>query len=343
MKLEGKVLDKKDSSLDFLRVLSMFLVIVIHMANCYCRNFANISGFSFSIACIFNILARVSVPIFFMISGALLIPKKLTKEKYIFKVKRMVIVLVLWTFIYILFEYFYLGTVPNFLHLFLEPSRAHLWFMYAIICLYIALPFINKMANNLTKNEENLFMGLWFLASIFIYAIKILKIGKIVYNIPIVSGTYYLGYFLLGYILYKRINKDREKFKNYNSLFVLLFIFSNLLIIFITLIVSFRNGHTYKMFLTYSNPLMIMSSLSFYCFFLINNNKSFNFVSLLSQFSFGIYLVHGIFLEILKQNIDFLSINSIIGIPLFTILLFLVSYCVIYLLQKIPKINKYIC
>ena len=42
-----------------------------------------------------------------------------------------------------------------------EPTKRHLWFMYAIIGIYIVLPFVQKMCKNLSKVEENLFMVLW--------------------------------------------------------------------------------------------------------------------------------------------------------------------------------------
>ena len=332
----------RDKTLDFLRVFSMFLVIVIHVANCYGRSFSLISSSSFAISSVFNMLSRVSVPIFFMISGALLIPKVLTREKYIYKVKRMFIVLVLWTVIYALFEYFYVGVGTNVLNLLVAPQRAHLWFMYAIIAIYIALPFISKMCNNLTKREENLFMGLWFFAFLFEFLVKRLLKVSVIYHIPIISGVYYLGYFVIGHIIYKRIREGKCDYKKYNKYLVLLFIFSNLVILWFTLYNSFRLGSNYKVFFTYSNPLMIISSLSVYSLVLINMNKIPSFVSYFAPFSFGIYLVHGIFLDVLK-TFNFINVNSIIGVPLFSAILFFVSYIVIYLLKKIPKIDKYIC
>ena len=60
----------------------MILVIVIHMSNFYCRAYGDISNVSYLGATIFNGLARISVPIFFMISGALLIKGEHDDKKY---------------------------------------------------------------------------------------------------------------------------------------------------------------------------------------------------------------------------------------------------------------------
>lgn len=333
---------EKDKTLDFLRVMSMFLVIVIHMANCYCRSYIEISSFSYGIACFFNIISRVSVPIFFMISGALLIPKTITKEKYIFRIKRIFIVLLLWTVVYAIFEYFYLGMSTNYINLLVEPQRTHLWFLYAIIALYVALPFIRKLALNLTKNEENLFIGLWLLIAVFKGIISIFNLS-VVYDTPIVSGTYYLGYFLIGHIIYKRVKENRESFKKYNLGLSITFCVTNLIILITTLIVSNKLGDFYNSLFTYSGALIMISSISIFILLLVNVTNPPKFILYFAPFSFGVYLVHGIFLEILKNTVMLSNISSLIAIPLFAIILFLVSYVVVYFLKKIPKISKYIC
>lgn len=341
---------KRDQKLDFMRVLSMFLVIVIHLANCYCREMNYISNFSYLIACLFNGMARVSVPIFFMISGVLLIPKKHPKEKYLNRIKKMVIVLTIWTLIYLIWQYLFLDIKPgNIFALLFNPERAHLWFMYAIIAIYIALPFISKMAKNLTKKEEDLFIILWLFFNGICYVIKLI-IGTIVtYNVPIISGTYYLGYFLIGHIIYKRYKnyKEKEKLKDYNKLLILTFITSNILILIITLIMSEVTGTYYKKFFTYINIFTVLNSLAVFAYILINlkplNTKVNDFINNIVPYSLGIYLVHGIFLDILKKVVNLNMISSLIAIPVFTIVLFIISYYFIKILKKVPKINKYIC
>ncbi len=343
-------MSKRDQTLDFMRVLAMFLVIVIHLANCYCREMDSISNASYLFACLFNGMARVSVPIFFMISGALLIPKKQSKEKYLNRIKKMVIVLGIWTLVYLIWQYFFSGIKPdNILALFFNPERAHLWFMYAIITIYIALPFISKMAKNLTKKEEDLFIILWLFFNGICYVLKLMIGTSITYQVPIISGTYYLGYFLIGHIIYKRYKnyKEKEKLKDYNKLLLLTFIASNAIILIVTLIMSEVTGTYYKKYFTYINIFTVLNSLSVFIYILINlkdlkPNIS-NFINKVAPYSLGIYLIHGIFLDILKKLINLNSIPSLIAIPIFTCVLFIISYFSIKGLKQIPKINKYIC
>lgn len=338
---------KRDSTLDTLRVASMILVIVIHVANCYCRDYAMISNSSYFFAVVFNALARVSVPIFFMISGALLIGKKHTKEKYLSRIIRMTIILAIWTIIYYIWNIVYLENDPgNIISLLFVPERTLLWFMYAIIALYIALPFISKMVKNLTKKEEDLFIMLWLIFNGITYLVTIITGDKVIYPVPIISGAYYLGYFIIGYIIYNRVNKKKEKkydLKKYNKYLMLTFILSNIIIVIVTIIFSNINNTYSDSLFAYKNIFLVLSSVSIYIYTLINLKKEVKITKKIAPYSLGIYLVHGLILNILYYNIAFEKINSLIGIPIFSIILFLLAYGIIYLIKKIPRVNNYVC
>ena len=74
---------KREYAFDLLRVIAMIMVIVIHVANVYSRSFGIIDNTSFLASLFYNTISRISVPIFFMISGALLLDKKFNIKKYI--------------------------------------------------------------------------------------------------------------------------------------------------------------------------------------------------------------------------------------------------------------------
>ena len=60
----------------------MIMVITIHVANVYSRSFGFISNKSYIFSLIYNTVSRISVPIFLMISGALLVDRGFNKNKY---------------------------------------------------------------------------------------------------------------------------------------------------------------------------------------------------------------------------------------------------------------------
>ena len=63
----------KDYNLELIRMASFVLVIAIHVSNYFCRAYGQISDGEYLFSLVIDTFARVSVPCFFMISGALLL------------------------------------------------------------------------------------------------------------------------------------------------------------------------------------------------------------------------------------------------------------------------------
>jgi surface polysaccharide O-acyltransferase-like enzyme len=340
---------KKDYSLDLIRVISMFLVIVIHVSNIYSRNYINISDFSYFFATFFNGLARVSVPLFFMISGALLLSKK-DDDSYKKRITKMLIILISWSVIYYLWDIFVMNydkpLVATFFRSFFIPLKAHLWFLYSLIGIYIVLPFIRKIFNNTSYKEDKLFIYLWMFFTGFVYIfrlmIQLLNIKTtITYPVPLVQGTYYLGYFVLGYIIYKNIDKIKisNKIKNITLISTISFIILG------TYIVSLISNSYYEGLFAYRSILYMLFASIIMLYTLENkkmiNSKMIKIISFISPYSFGIYLSHVIFLNILNMY-KITVIPSLIGIPIYSILLFILSFIFVYLLKKIKYIKEII-
>ena len=51
----------------------------------------------------------------------------------------------------------------NIISLLSKPERKLLWFMYAIIGIYISLPFVKCMVDKMGKDEDKLFVILWLI------------------------------------------------------------------------------------------------------------------------------------------------------------------------------------
>ncbi|MBQ6841308.1 MAG: acyltransferase family protein [Bacilli bacterium] len=334
---------KVDYKLDTLRVLSMFLVIVIHVANYYCRAFSQISSLSYFGAVIFNAIARVSVPIFFMISGALLLSKEYDEKKNFQRIKKMIITLTIFTIVYLLWDKFYMHKeFTNYIGLLTSPERSMLWFMYAIIAIYIALPFIKCMTDNMNEKLDKSFIVLWMLFNGVVYLLNLFVDLDVKYLVPILSGTYYLGYFIAGYLIYKY--KDVIASKKNNILWIIVLVLSLTATIGFTYVRSLDFNRYYDNFLAYRSIFVILSSLSIFLLIYFNlPNKKIKLVSFVSPYSFGVYLVHGIILNFLMEDIlSYIKINSFIGIPICVIILSIFSVIVVALLKKVPVLKKYI-
>jgi surface polysaccharide O-acyltransferase-like enzyme len=61
-----------------------------------------------------------------------------------------------------------------------------------------------------------------------------------------------------------------------------------------------------------------------------------------SDLSLGVYLIHGIFLDITVKMLRYYSINSLFGIPIYSLIIFICSIISVYILRKIKILNKII-
>ena len=327
----------RNNKLDLLRVMSMIMVIIIHIANYYCRSYSDISKASYLGALIFNAISRISVPIFFMISGATLLSKKYDKDKNRLRIKRRIIILTVITIIYIAWDTCFMNKSIDIVSLLYKPERKLLWFMYAIISIYISLPFVKCMIDNMGVREDKLFVILWIS---FNGVLKYIGISDY-FRIPIIDGTYYLGYFIIGYLIMKYSKEIELKKKNW--FWILITMLSFIIIITITYIVSLNNNKHFTGLLTYSNLFIIVSSIASFIFIYFNVKDISNpIISKLSYLSFGIYLIHGILLNLIMKYIPYKNINSYIGIPVILIVILLFSCLIINLIKKNKFINKYL-
>lgn len=327
---------KRNYRLDFLRVISMIMVVIIHIANYYCRAFDDIDKISYVGALIFNTVSRISVPFFFMISGATLLSKEYDKDKNKERIIKKTITLIAMTIVYFIWDKYYMYKNINIISLLSKPERKLLWFMYAIIGIYIALPFIKCMIDKMGKEEYKLFVILWI---IFNGILKNFNIGN-TYLIPIISGTYYLGYFIIGYIIVKYYNFVNQK-KN-NQLLLITIILSFIIVIITTYFISINTNSHFTKLLTYSNILIMFASLSSFIYLYFNTKEKENMIiSKLSNLSFGIYLFHGITLDYIMKLIPYKNICSFIGIPIILIIVISITSIFVNILKK-TYISKYL-
>jgi surface polysaccharide O-acyltransferase-like enzyme len=344
----------KDYRLEALRIISMFMVITIHVANYYCRNLPATESWSYLGATFFNALSRTSVPIFFMISGALMAGRKYDHEKNKDKVKHFVMVLIIWSAVYFYWKTIYMGEnlslFPTIIQSLFKPVSPHLWYMYPFIGLMIAMPFTSALVNNMDKNIEKLFLKMWMF---FSGVVLIMRMGfdlfgfstTINYNVPIVQGTYYLGYFIAGHILYKKINQDSMGRSNHLK-FLGIYLSSITVMWLGTYYLSIRKQGYYDWIYTYRSIFVILATLSLFvivaAIYKPDRKMTKKVLNNLSKASFGVYLVHIIPWEFLRTNLDVLSVNGFIGVPMFTGIVFVASYLIVSIIQKMPGLNKFI-
>ena len=191
----------KDIRIEAIRVTAIYLVILIHFCNYYLSPLEAVYTGNYLTALFCNVFARISVPLFFMISGAVGLRKEFSFEKNKRKIAHMLTVLVLWSIIYWLWNYFFLDRnmmSVNILNFLFDPLKNHLWYMYAYIGLLIVQPFTSLLAAHMKPAHENYFIAAWLvlcggvrMADCLFDYIDIT--ANLKYSIPIIQGTYYFG------------------------------------------------------------------------------------------------------------------------------------------------------
>ena len=338
-----------------LRIISSFAIVLIHVSAIYYYRF-KITSNDFKISFFYNGLSRFGVPIFFMISGALFLNRDRSfRIIYIKKIKRILIRLIIWSFIYsisslqlskidikmIIFKFF--------------SGHYHLWFLLSITGLYILVPFLREVAKNdgLLKMFILLSLIFTFLFPNFniiisFYSKSYFKVFNNIYsslNLNYISGNVF--YFMIGYYL----NNNNTKFNIYKTLFIYIIGFFGALFsikLSYNIVLKYNIKNTYFFFPDYLN----ISIYSISIFIFIKNlfiNKMYNqklsLIKIISSNTFGIYLVHPLIIEKVNKYKIYkftLFTRILFRIPMLTSFIYLSSLLISIMIKYIPLIGKYL-
>ncbi|WP_310558780.1 acyltransferase family protein [Flavobacterium sp.] len=329
--------------IDNLRVLATISVIFLHVSASITAKFGTISFISWTIGNVYNSSVRFCVPIFVMITGALLLPRDYEISDFLKKkVGRIVLPFVFWGSIYVAFLVFvkvskgfkftFLKTIQYLYEVIQNGIYLHFWYVYMIIGLYLFIPILGRWARNSTEKEILYFLILWSCIVCFNY--PIFSKYKIDFNLSYFSG--FMGYLVLGY--YLSLKSDFGKV-NANTVAIIMIGLGISSTIVGTSFASIKAGTFDKTFYEYLTPNVLLLSSGVFVFFKNQRGKYDSFKKLrmnISKYSYGIYFVHILVLMVLnKIGINGALINPIIGVPFTTLVCLMMSLGIIYSLNKI--------
>ncbi|MDO5115441.1 MAG: acyltransferase family protein [Synergistaceae bacterium] len=351
MQQEGRKEGRKENfiELEFVRVAACLMVIVLHVA---AANFYTF-GPHWAVSNTIHSFVRSCVPLFFMISGALLLKKGAADDLSFFIRKRFVRILpslIFWSSLSCL-AYVCLKSEPPvyfFLRFFGTSGFYHLWYLYALVGLYLLIPIVGKWYVNSSGREIAFFLAVWFAACSCSTASSLVSelSGRNadmlkLYNISEFAS--YIGFFVLGTFLFEERNRYLiEKVKPLAAFLV--FVICGLMIAGMTAVYSEYMSQPNQLFYKYRCPLVIIAAVSFFIFSMrlkYNNTRINTLIAKISKYSFGIYCVHAFVL----YKIPVSELCSMTGITWLTILLvsifvFLVSLMISVILKKLPLLSK---
>lgn len=313
-------------------------------------NSTDIHGFDWWIFTVFDGIARWVVPVFTMISGAIFlnrdIPLNKIYTKYLFRIAT---AFIFWSTLYALVSLPKNGIKETIAQLLL--GHYHMWYLYMISGLYIIIPFLKRISNNVQLERYFLLLGLIFVFIIpqLISSIRLFRpaISNVLSNIYNNANLHFLKgysfYYILGSYLFKSHSKLKKRAKMIFGFGIVGFIVTATGNIFASLYTGEHEGLFFSDFSVNVLAASVMVMYAFQANFnVIKSSKISNLVIELSNLSFGAFLVHALIIEILSPYINSLSFNSILSVPVLTILVAILSYFVSYVLHKVPILSKYI-
>lgn len=342
---------KRDPSYDYLRVIATFGVIVIHVC---AMEWRKLDVFSYEWTVINGIDAAVkfSVPIFFMISGRFMLDssKNNSIQKIISKCKSLLIAFLFWTSIYFLLNMFRVlrsgdSLVANYKWITIEffTGEYHMWFIYAILGLYLVTPLVQLIVAD--KKSTQYFLILFFAFGVILPVVEMLpSVGILVKNIDeeitFTFATGYVGYYVLGYYLYKwPLTKKVSRYIYIGAIISLIYS------VLITTFVSRNKNQADEDFVSYLSFNVAIISIAIYTFinhFYATKNENICILRI-SKSSFGIYLIHPLILWLFEWiGLVPSAFQVILSIPIISMLAFLISITIVSILQRNKILSRFV-
>ena len=334
--------------LDIIRVVAIVCVVILHSASTFLYQFNSIPVNNWQIANIYDSAVRMSVPLFFMISGVLFLKMKNESLKVFFKKRfiKIFLSLMAWSFIYILFRKYILNEnvniIKDFILSIIRKEYYHLWFIYTLLGIYLFIPILKIIVKNSPRELLYYYVVLFFISN----AIFPIFTDLLHFDIPnyLLMMQGFSGYLVLGYLLSSfTIRKKHFIFA------IIIFILATIFTIYGTYYLTNLHGSFNDFFYRYTSISTIFQSVGIFVVikyigekYRDNIQKTFLYtlISILSLSSFGIYLIHPIIMWFLEHKIfKSLEIHTLLYIPLLAILTFGLSFITIYLMKKIKLLQ----
>lgn len=344
---------------DLLRIFATFFVIVVHLSSGKVDT-VQVNDINWEYFNCIHGLSRWCVPVFFMLSGMFFLdpqrqlPLRAVFSKYIF---RILCALAFWGSFYCLLN-IYLSSltggtgitltkimqIPR--YIIFDIPYYHLWYLYAIIGLYLITPILRIMTANMKRKHIEYFLLLFLIAGSLLPTVNhYLAMVNVKFRIHLGISEFngYSGFFIAGYYFSKYELTPRLK----KTLYIAA-VFLAVISLMVTSQLSIMANKPDRLLYGYSAPNIIAAAFAIFVAFKslfkdIHFTKQLsNNISYISSLTFGIFLIHPLFLKILSLvNIDASSFLPLISIPVLSVAVFLISAFCIGTLKKIPVFNRY--
>ena len=331
---------------DLIRALAIALVVAVHVSGQILNNgYYTVKPIAWWFALAVNGIGRCGVPLFFMISGALLLGKANEPISTFFRKRasRIGIAFIVWSMVYLIIVSVRTHvplTPAKYFGILATPAYYHPWFFYSIIGLYLLVPVFRFLDAN----------GMKYVSIFWLCSIPVLFMLHKVYSFTI-QGNFtnifptYAGFLTIGYQLAKG---------KYNRgvliLSAVVFVLGSIVSVGGTGIVNMRHNGALDTFL-YDYRALNIIAMSVALFILLQKWGSVvwpaaarSAVQSISACGLGIFVIHPLLLDALRSGKFGISLSSnagnpLLSLPLTFVVVMLLSWLITFLILKIPVLR----
>ena len=346
--------------MDLIRTVAIVGVILLHAANDL--TIQQMNQFEIIRWCtvdIYQSVGRIGVPLFVMLTGALLLqPSKNESLSVFFKKRwaRIGLPFIFWGAAFFAWDFLVehqAFTSSAIIQGILTGPYYHFWYIYMLAGLYLLTPILRIIMAHADQKIMKYLVILWVLGAAIVPFAGLLTTYHLDSDVLTITG--YVGYFVLGaYLLTVRIRRS--------TLLIFMSLGLALTVIGTYVMAATVGGGKMYFFQEYLSPTMILASVML--FLLLNTiqppsnqtetnpkvpgqPKARKLLSVISQNTLPIFLFHVMILEALQKGyfgftLNGNTVNSIIGVPLITVVTLFICLAVIIPLKKIPVLKRLI-
>ena len=363
---------------DVIRTVAIVGVILLHAANDLTSQQMNwFEIVRWNTVTVYQSIGRLGVPLFLLLTGALLLqPSKLTEPIGVFfkkRVARIGLPFIFWGAIYFAWDFLVVNKINNqpittnsIIQGVLTGPYYQFWYLYLLLGLYLITPILRVVMAHASRDLIKYILILWFLGAAIVPTIALVTSLHLDTNVLTITG--YVGYFILGaYLLTVQIS--RSKLALYTAVGVTLTAIG-------TYVIAATVGGTEMYFFQgYLSPTLIFAAASLFLLLIVVQSppstqtfavpsdtendfkpkeicaeppcesKGRKLLRLISVNTLALYLFHVMVLETIQKGylgfaINGNTINSVVGVPLNTVIVLFVSLGIIVGLKKVPGLKK---
>jgi surface polysaccharide O-acyltransferase-like enzyme len=325
---------------DFCRVVAIFGVIVIHACAPVFNQYGKIPQSDWISTNLLDSFARCSVPLFVMLSGALLLKpgdEQVTLLGVWKRVSKVLIPLIVWNSGYLLYISHFTGESVKWLSMLSQAPMYHLWFIYMIIGVYLLQPMLQAVFQGIIarRDLQIYLLIVWVVTNCWpIY--QPLPLLELIKQKNLLG---YGGYFLIGGIVaVSNMENIATKF------WIIIYLVNVAVTFYLTYYFSQRAGVSVETAYEYFSLNVAASSIAaFVVFYKIDGFGRFSSIlQWVSDRCFLIFFMHVVILERVNKLVTELEIGLpvFLSILLISIITFFICLAISAFLRLLPRSRR---